>query len=393
MPTDYAGDPTAADTPDIAPEPEKVVHVNIPIATEGRTVSSIQQAFKALANNITWLFKPKAKSGAFAGLIMAFRTALGHKRFIIDHLGLPMGRIDSWREDWAAGVDVSGSAGPVDTTGNPIAYDADIVSSLVAAGNALNTAGADSAMVTASAVAAAQLVIAGAALNTAATNIAGLQGHGEWRARTVDSGAGSSEVLFLGPDTAVQPLHRYVKLAAADTAADLAILYRKSSCFFDAGVTPAMEWEAKLSAASTVKSTISMGLVLENGLATGAGGGTDASDFAVFQLAPGATNWTCSRRSAGGAVAATTSAVAATTNWTRFRLEFHGATVADDAAVALRFYIDGTLVQTFTTTIPSSTVKLSPHFGVVTTTAGSGGAVLFVGPVRWGHNLYPSDVA
>src|SRR6185436_13598067 len=124
---------------DTASAPEKVPVLNIPIAGELVTVSSMLSALKNLANHVSFLLFPKAKLNDWANGIVNFYHAGGHRRFRVDHLGFPMGRIVRWNEDWAQGFSITGatiSGAPAvahDLTGAPFAYDVTVVTNLILA--------------------------------------------------------------------------------------------------------------------------------------------------------------------------------------------------------------------------------------------------------------------
>lgn len=393
MPTTYTGDPVGAATPDIAPEPETAVVVNIPIATEGRTVSSIDQFVKALANNVAWLKKPKAKLSAWVGWILAFRTAGGHKRTIIDHLGFLMGRNVRWEEEWSRLGSASGTTpyaaapGPIDSTASVFATVAAKMSLL---SQDLGTAslGADLTAVKGS------LATASGHADDVRLALLSLVGISPWRFRAVTAGAGSSTLSSNPPDSGtVQSRHRYVAIGAGDTLNDYALLYRVAPCNFDNDLHVVLEWEAQLEATGMGgKLTGCMGFCDENALPASVGGA--ANDYVVFEKGPSG-NWFIRYRSGGGTAQGIDTTVAATTNWTRFRIELHGSTVAESAGRALRCYINGTQVGgDITTNVPVTTAKAAPHFSCTTTTGGASGLGIPVrlGPVRMAHNLYGSDV-
>lgn len=384
MPTTYTGSPTGAATPDIAPEPETAVQVNIPIATEGRTVSSIDQAFKALANQISWLKKVQAKASDWAKWIFAFRSAAGHKRFIVDHFGLPSGRIQDWREGWSTGGSISGTVGPVDI--NRDAWT-NLWTDLESTGADLSAAstGADLAAVK------TQLGNAANHIVSAASRLRNMTGMSPWRGKTLQT-SGASFVIINAPDpTGPTARHRYAALGAGDTLNDFAYLYRVRNANFDDALTPVLEWEMQLESATMgSKLVLEAGFATENAVPTPYG---TANDFACFEKTISG-NW-FARTAAGGVVTGTDTGVAATTAWTRFRIELAGLTAADDGVRAVRFYINGALVATNLTNLPANTAALGPHFSVTNYQGGAHGLSIpvRVGPSHFGSNIYGSDVS
>ena len=110
MPTTYPGDPTATQAPADPPEGDGGISVNIPIASEARSVSSIAQAFKVFADYIAFLLAPFAKASAWTQCIMRFRTSELGTRFCVDHAGFPGGSYVQHSLDWGAGEVVGASA-------------------------------------------------------------------------------------------------------------------------------------------------------------------------------------------------------------------------------------------------------------------------------------------
>lgn len=100
MSSNYTPDPTATQAPALVPQSDGNPIVVLPSDGDAANVASIHQAFKVLGDHIAWLFKPRAKAASFSQWIQTWRTALLHKRFTIDHMGLPAGRILAWLEQW-----------------------------------------------------------------------------------------------------------------------------------------------------------------------------------------------------------------------------------------------------------------------------------------------------
>jgi len=103
----YTGDPTATQPPASQPAPGDTPTVNI--VTDLLTpvnAASVNQQFKAFADDIAWLKTPRAKAAAGSGTstwdqaIAAFKSAQLFTRFGIDHHGFPAGQIIQWDENW-----------------------------------------------------------------------------------------------------------------------------------------------------------------------------------------------------------------------------------------------------------------------------------------------------
>lgn len=391
MPTTYTGDPTGAATPDVAPEPETAVVVNIPIATEGRTVSSIDQAFKALANQISWLKKVKAKASAWAGLIWATRTSLGHRRAGFDHLGLPGGQIVNWIEDWSGGVGLTGNGGPVDIKGVTVDFNNaySLATYLSVAGGNLNLAAAET---TWNATTQAKIGFAGAALVSAGPLITAAAAGGKWLLKSVFT-SGTGIVSFGDPSAAVTPSHRFLYIIPGDTLNDYGYIYQRGACQYSDALSFAIQFPVKLESATMgTKCGVHLGWCTPGNLPNQLGPGT-AADYAVFYLAA-TGNWFAATRGSAGTPTTTDTGVAPSTTETRFRIEFHGATVADNTTRAVRFYINGTLVATHTTNLPVSTALAAAHFSCINYQGGAHSLAVpvAVGPTAFAQNLFGSDV-
>ena len=101
MPTTFTGDANASPiAPDDGLEPEATIDLELPLDGEAAAVASLQQAFRTIANHLTRLYRPQAKASDWAEPIQAWRTALGDRHFVIDHFGLPAGKVSHSREDF-----------------------------------------------------------------------------------------------------------------------------------------------------------------------------------------------------------------------------------------------------------------------------------------------------
>lgn len=388
MASNYTGVATATQAPSGPPIPGGDPIASIPADGDPRNAASIAQMVKVAMDWVSWLTKPRARTGIWAEAVMRFRSALLHTRFGIDHLGLPGGRIQQWNEMWERGNGWSGTLGPAAITGTPVAYDPDYIYrvGLVASGL--------SACATAANLAAVQALLGTCGVNLAtslSTNYNPVPEIGShWRARTVQT-TGVSSLIFYIPSASFSQRHRVVLLRAGDAAQDYVNIWRAANVNYDDDLTFALEWEAQLQAADLATLSGTMGFCTEGGLAAG---GTLASDFAVFRLPPGGGNWRLVNRSAG-ATTDTDSGIAATTGWTRFRVEFHGLN-GEGGVRQLMYYINGALVGggPITANVPVATASAAASFALVNTAGGASSLVtpLRIGPARFVSNLYGSDV-
>jgi hypothetical protein len=60
----------------------------------------VAQAFKALADRAAWEGTPRAAAAAWVEPIKVYKNAILQSRFLVDHLGFPMGKLVQWDSDW-----------------------------------------------------------------------------------------------------------------------------------------------------------------------------------------------------------------------------------------------------------------------------------------------------
>ncbi len=336
MPTNYTGDPTATQAPAATPNPEGAPIVALPADGDPPNASTFAQAFKVVADFTAWLFKPKAKAAQWAVPIFRFRAANGHTRGVIDHLGFFLGRVFGFDEYWLGAHTQTGAS-------------------------------------------------AGAVFGSADLG---------WRYSAVaTTGAASANAVQTSALT--YAFYRYVSIRAGDTAADYTMLRLEVPVYWRADAH--IVWEAEVALQSATPGSISYFAGLSEGDdgKVPFTGGTPA-DYAVFEKPDGAANWNCKTRGGAGAETVTDSGVSAETlTPAALRIEYHGANVADNATAAVRFYINGALVATHTTNLPSTASLFSaqPHFSVYQSTGVAGTGVRFyAGANRMRMNLYPADV-
>jgi hypothetical protein len=100
VPTTYTGDQTQTQLPSDPPEGENGIQVALPADGDGNNAATYEQAFKVLADFIDFLKRPKGTAGVWEKCIVAFRAAIGHRRFAIDHLGFPTGQVLAYDATW-----------------------------------------------------------------------------------------------------------------------------------------------------------------------------------------------------------------------------------------------------------------------------------------------------
>lgn len=396
MPTNYPGVKTNTQSPSVVPQNEGTITIALPADGDPPNASTFAQGFKVCADWIMYLLAPVVKIAAsaadWARSLIRFRSAAGHTRSHVDHLGIVSGRIQSWREHWELGGTLGasvGTTGPMDLTGNAFLAGggASFFNSLFNLGTHLAAAASASTGALATALSSAS----GDAI-AASVVVSSFNGFSAWKAHILET-SGTSSLTTGVPSSAGSPLaphHRTMIFSAGDTSGDFTLLWRKATVAWHDDLTFKLEWEMQLAAADLVKDTVTAGFSIEDGLTAGA---SLATDYAVFVLAPGGGHWFINNRGSSGSVNSVDTGVSASTARTRFKIEFHGANVSDNSARAIRFYINGTQVGgDVTTLLPASTVNAAPHFCSMNTGGGSGGVLMGLGPVSFGSNLYPSDV-
>lgn len=340
MPSNYTGDPTATQAPSPPPDPAVFPIVALPVDADPPNGSTFEQAYKVLADFIAWLMAPFAKASQWAVGIMTFRTAALHTRFLVDHLGLPGGRIIDWREWWPS-VKLRGGGALSDT------YFDD------------------------------------------AGNLPG------WYARIVNPGGPTILMSMKPADNTIVGRHRYVQMNVYG-AGGSGLIWREPPCEFQAGNHVVWEHDLELEDSTNTNKVYSIGIGVDDAAGVPAAsqtGGTEASKIRFFYDPGSGPNWMCETRSGGTGAAPFDSGIAADDNFHRFRIEWHGENVADDAARAVRMYIDGALVFTETTmaNLPLNK-QATPVITVEASGAGGSAASMFVGPVHFAANLWDSDV-
>ncbi len=288
MPTDYTADGTSGLSPSSAPGPETMPIIHLPNDGESANVASIYQELKQLANEVGFLKLPFALGTSWAQAIKRFRTARGHTRFLVDHMGFPSGRFVAMQEDWTdAAFTSQGTAGSA-------AWAKRWRWSIQASGST--------------------------------GTIVPVQGF------SPGSDIASPMLTIDTPNSSPNQLTCSVESIIKEIGIGINSHVYAAWDFKDlSGLTGDVDWAAGWTTGTTVAS------------------GTLASrnlEGAYFARRNGDTNWQCVANAVGGTASYVDSGVAAGSgNARRMRIEYHGAGVSDDSAGHCIFYIDGSIVQ------------------------------------------------
>lgn len=87
MSSTYTGDRTLAEAPSAVPAPDTVPTLTLPSDGDADNAASVAQAFKALANELTWAKFPTAKPSQWEQAILVPFNARNQRRAYIDHHG------------------------------------------------------------------------------------------------------------------------------------------------------------------------------------------------------------------------------------------------------------------------------------------------------------------
>jgi hypothetical protein len=333
VPTEYDGDPEATEAPSDPPEPEGTITLLLPVDDDDVDGSAFAQAYKVLADFIAWLLKPTAKALDFAMHIMAWRTATGHKRFRIDHLGFPGGQYIGWDEDWTYSAldDYSSRDGTLDAAF--LAFPA-------------------------------------------------------WRYKATGTGAAAATNLHNSPECTAMFM-----LGGDTIGVDYVTITRGRGPRFRAGNHIVLEFLAGVQGGAAgyddKRATIGLGTWLGGSISRGSG---DIDNFIGFEKKDGFDNWFAVARAAGVETAtAVDTGVAVSQTLSRMRVEWHGEDVSEDGLRRVRYYIDGALVATFSANLPigqpgDAVIGEAPWTGTPTGTA------LIVGPMSYRASMF-GDVA
>lgn len=296
MPTTYTGDKTQTQAPSAPPNPEEEIDVQLPADGDAPNASTWEQAFKVLADFVDWLFKPQAKGSDWDRATMAYRTALGSRRFAIDHMGFPSGLVLNYEANWRSspGVSFANPSG-TDETHFKVLTDWRY--------KALQVSGTAAAIMGTDAVGSSLLIVAGET-------------------------AGSYVTCSTGPfGTLRSDVH-----VALDFAASVPGSASRTVVVGISGA-PTSEMAAEN---NFIAFRVTAGGTFWECVTRSAGVETVTTTAVTAHVYDGATRSD------------------------RLRIEWHGEDVADDGNRRVRFYINGALVATHSTNLPlSSTIGLA----------------------------------
>lgn len=295
MPTSYSGVATATQAPSPPPGPGVIPIVQLPADGDNENGATFAQEGKVLADFAAWSNDPLATSGSWAQRTWGVRNARAQRRWFLDHMGHPAGRVIKWTEYWPVP-----SGGTAD--GQVNAGTAEFVKSCQVG----------------------------------------------WSAVVVKGGSGNARALVRSPGDPISPppskLHNLLDVAVGTTIGDISRVGKNATCIFSADGCIAMDWEIWPGTVAVADSQIFGGFGARP--VSGLIGGLLYTD--------GSANWKAvvGDGSTLSSVVNTGVAVAGAA-WQSMRVEWWGANVSDDSANAMRFYIAGALVATITTALPT----------------------------------------
>jgi len=351
MSTTYTPDPTATQSPAVAPIPEGAPAVVLPADGDAANASSVAQAFKVLGDYIAWLFKPRAQAAAgtsasnWAKHIWAARNARLQKRWGLDHMGMPGGQLLQWDENWD---DVLMGTTPTVDGGNVAwvgPWRARYTANAVVGGTDFRAFAAGSNFMT------SHLYLEVANAGATVTSV-----HAERAFATLAIAASGDTQFSLSWDSAFN-------LAGISSG----VAGQEASFGVMAGDT-------------MLGSGSNMAALVPVGIAFIARGGTDST-------------WQAYTKANGGSATYTNTGVSCTTAGVRrrFRIEYTCTGVGDDSTARAHFYIDGNFVAGVAVDITGGGTRGIIPFA----RAWSQGSVNFgvrVGPMRFRGNTWAGDV-
>lgn len=321
MPTNYTGDPTATQAPSAPPGPGIFPELAMPNDGEPLNVASLRQNEKVLADFAAWAASPTAILGNWADPAWFTQNARGQKRFLVDHMGFPSGRLLQLFEHWR-GAETQTATGGYSFT---------------------------------------------------STNL-------QWTVALVSTG-GSGQASVVDPDPTTIP-ERHLLLTVGTGGSDEVRLIGQPMGIFGANNAWEMEWDVFVGA-GTNQFRLAMGIVRPGFPVYGDSGAGIGG--VVFKDDGTGSNWqsVTSDGTTLDTVQDSGEAIAASTLF-KFRAEWMGAGVADDGVAAMRFYIGPSLVGTFTAHVPTPdapTSIIAPSFALKRV-AGATARSFHVSPVR-----------
>jgi len=331
MPTNYTGNGSATQVP--SPQPGPGVNPVVALVADGdtRNAASLAQEGKVLADFTAWLTDPFSISAVWNQRLWGVRNSRAQRKWFIDHLGHPAGRIIKWTEDWAQAVNVArdtqfGAGGPTDL------------------GHTTNRG---------------------------------------WNGKVIKASGGVGQITVVeaqgfvaSPVVTAPPGSGTVLITAGTSVNDVSTLRKDANFVFSADNAAALEMDVWPGATGVSDTQLFAGLGVGPPVAATVGG--------IFYT-DGTANWKAVVGNGSALSAAVNTGVAvAGAAWQQMRVEWWGANVADDSASAMRFYIAGTLVATITTNLPTG-LNAALAAGALHLTNATQNAS-FVGPVQFSVN-------
>lgn len=328
--SNYTGNPNATQAPASPPVDRAVPVVALPADGDPANAASVAQAFKVPADYLAFNQAPFAEGGQPAQEILPFKTAIGHRRSGVDHLGQPGGNYLQWLEQWLdVAFELKNSLGNGPWAGNwfyslagPFAGQ---VTSAVAGGGGTG------------------LVGGGLFLQCSGSG-----------ATTNSSHAEAAAGLPMGVDS-----DTFVDWSANCT--------NHANAEFDMGF---YDTSPTLLGSAAVFSTL-----------TQVG--------AAFVRRNGDTNWKAYTRAlgAGSATLTDTGVAFSSGSAARFRIELRGSNESDDAVARVIFYVNGAVVANVATDL-GGIGGMSPFFRV----SDLGTSSISVPYLRSGYNPWPGNI-
>jgi hypothetical protein len=299
MPATYTPSPTNVESPASAPSPDNLPLVSLPLSGEGDTVASIGQAFKVLADFISWLLDRFAIASNWTQRIDRWRNARSQTRALVTHPGFVEGKVLAWQESWDLNAPFKGAVGLGPWFGK-WAYS---ISGDTAGGSI-------------------------------ATNIAFVG--------PPTFGGGPT-----GTNTAARTSNVYLATAPTGTHDSAQEIEAPGQIILDDDTCVAMQWDAQIGGTPAVAED-TMGIITGS---LGGATGTTLSNapfgawFENLYNPSGPTYIHCRWQGATGGIGLFNPFIILTSGRHRFRIEIYGANVSDDSTARVLFYLDGALVR------------------------------------------------
>jgi hypothetical protein len=331
--TNYLGVPTATQAPSAAPGVQNFPTVVLPADGDAANAASVAQAFRVLADYVAFLVQPRAPANTQTPIVQ-YKNGQLQSRFVIDHMGFPVGKFIAWQEDWS-------DVGFVNLTA------------------------------------------------TAAVNWAG-----RWRASISGAGGGTIGVSIPSVSPAyMDGYSRFLLLSVHPTSGTNEAGVETTEIaknLSGQSISFATDFQAR-ETAGFANSEIFFGV---GGVSFhGAAGGYNGPGFGFHKIV-GNANWFAWTRTLGGTVVQDdTGVVAASLTRRRFRCEYAGPAAGDGGVERALFYIDGALVANLTPTLGSDTLTLRAFCRLARLSTGAGQFEVMFGTTDFRANTWPGDAA